>query len=165
MGEARHMVFVTGLRGIVLDGELRGLPVDTVLNQGQVVGLHFDADRVEAFDECGLNRGAASRERVEDGASWRGDEPDQPSHDREGLHGGVLYAVHVRTLRLRGLRGVEEPRRATGVRVRIAGVVPPEWRARKDVRPLGPPLVAYRRFRGNGDPALFVYPCGGVLVE
>ena len=58
MGEARHVVCVTGLRGIVLDGELRGLPVDTVLNQWQVVGFHFDADGVEPFDECGFDGGA-----------------------------------------------------------------------------------------------------------
>ena len=58
MGEARHVVCVTGLRGIVLDGELRGLPVDTVLNQWQVIGFHFDADRLEPFDECGFDGGA-----------------------------------------------------------------------------------------------------------
>ena len=44
--------------GVVSGGECSGLSVDTVLNQGQVVGFHFDADRVEAFDECGFDGGA-----------------------------------------------------------------------------------------------------------
>src|SRR5699024_8117959 len=109
MGEARHKVFVTGLRGIVLDGEVRGLPVDSVLDEGQVVGLHLDADRVEALDECGFDGGARPGERVEHGAAGWGDEPDQPTHNREGLHRRVLYTVNVRAFTLRSLRRVEEP--------------------------------------------------------
>src|SRR5699024_9545065 len=62
---------VTGLSGVGSGGECSGLPVDTMLNQWQVVGLHFDADRVEALDECGLDGGARSRERVKhDTTGW-----------------------------------------------------------------------------------------------
>ena len=44
--------------GGVSGGECSGLSVDTVLDEGEVVGFHFDADRVEAFDERGFNGGA-----------------------------------------------------------------------------------------------------------
>ena len=53
-----------------------------MLDEGQVVGFHFDADRVEAFDERGLDGGALSGERVKHSAAGRGDETDQPPHNR-----------------------------------------------------------------------------------
>ena len=70
MGWSGFMALLSGYRkgpprgvrdgpfGGVSGGECSGLPVDTVLNQGQVVGFHFDSDRVEAFNECGLDGGA-----------------------------------------------------------------------------------------------------------
>src|SRR5699024_4525273 len=69
--------------------------------------------------------------------------------------------VHVRTLTLRGLRRVEEPRRATRVafafHVALSDV---------DLRELGFAGVPVRlQVTGLEHPALFVYPCGGVLVE
>src|SRR5690625_189274 len=162
MGEARRFNYRGGpLGGGGSVGECSGLPVDTVLNQRQVVGFHFDADRVETFDECGLDGGARSRERVKHGATGWGDETDQPSHDREGLHGRVLHPVHVRTLRLRSLRHIEEsgcaattsitqvltPRRKGGaIHSRLHSAMPDRY-----------PVLLH--------PALFVYPCGGVVVE
>src|SRR5699024_236903 len=49
---------VTGLSGVWSGGECSGLPVDSVLDEGQVVGFHFDADGVEALDERRLDSGA-----------------------------------------------------------------------------------------------------------
>src|SRR5699024_1806241 len=132
MGEARRFNYSDGpLGGGGSVGECSGLPVDPVLNQWQVVGFHFDADRVEALDECGLDGGARSGEGVEHGATGWGDETDQPTHDFQGLDSTVLYPVHVRTLRLRGLRAVEKPGRAArsavadigcALAVRVVGV-------------------------------------------
>src|SRR5699024_7088219 len=99
--------------------------------------------------------------RVKHGPAGRGDETDQPTHDREGLHGGVLHTVHVRTLRLRSLRHIEEsgcaattsitqvltPRRKGGaIHSRLHSAMPDRY-----------PVLLH--------PALFVYPCGGVVVE
>src|SRR5699024_187202 len=80
------VVVVAGLSGVWSGGECSGLPVDSVLDEGQVVGFHFDADGVESFDECRLDGGARSGERVKHSATRRSHETDQPSHDREGLH-------------------------------------------------------------------------------
>src|SRR5699024_4948284 len=125
MSEARRFNYSDGPFGGVSGGECSGLPVDTMLNQGQVVGLHFDADRVEAFDECGFDGGARSGERVKHGATGWGDETEQPSHDREGLHSGVLDAVNVRAFTLRSLRRIEETRRAALVGfTRVQGPAP-----------------------------------------
>ena len=54
-GKARHLANSDGPFGGGSGGECSGLSVDTVLDEGQVVGFHFDADRVEAFDECGFD--------------------------------------------------------------------------------------------------------------
>src|SRR5699024_2612526 len=167
MSEARRFNYSDGPFGGVSGGECSGLSVDSVLNQGEVVGFHFDADRVEAFDECGLNRGAASRERVKHDTTRRGDETDQPTHNREGLHRRVLYTVNVRAFTLRSLRRVEKPGRAAASAVSDVGPVAVHPSTAVDrVRLLdvgvfvpvdGHPVFLH--------PALFVYPCGGVLVE
>ena len=57
-GKARHLVDSGGPFGGGSGGECSGLSVDSVLDEGQVVGFHFDADRVESFDECGFDGGA-----------------------------------------------------------------------------------------------------------
>src|SRR5699024_1721019 len=167
MSEARRFNYSDGPFGGVSGGECSGLPVDTVLNQGEVVGFHFDADRVEAFDECGLNRGAASRERVKHDTTRRGDETDQPTHDFQGLDSTVLYPVHVRTLRLRGLRAVEKPGRATTSAVADigcgSGVL--AFGVDEAVTDLPSAPVASHGHPVFLVPALFVYPCGGVVVE
>src|SRR5699024_8928909 len=165
MSEARRFNYSDGPFGGVSGGECSGLPVDTVLNQGEVVGFHFDADRVKAFDECGLNRGAASRERVKHDTTRRGDETDQPTHDFQGLDSTVLYPVHVRTLRLRGLSRVEKPGRATRSAVgdiRPRPVSPSSRVADADRLGVFVPVDRYPVFL---HPTLFVYPCGGVVVE
>src|SRR5699024_1874345 len=125
------------------------------------------ADRVESFDECRFDGGAASREGVKHDTTRWSDEADQPSHDREGLHGGVLHTVHVRTLRLRGLRAVEKPGRAASAPVAqiccvlatgVVGVAPPgPALPSAAMAPRGRPVFLV--------PALFADPCGGVLVE
>src|SRR5699024_223564 len=52
MGEARRFNYRGGpLGGGGSGGECSGLPVDPVLNQRQVVGFHFDADRVESLHQ------------------------------------------------------------------------------------------------------------------
>src|SRR5699024_7710883 len=112
-------------------GGVGSCAVDAVLDQWQVFGFHLDPNGLEAFDECGFDGGARSCERVEHGAAGWGDETDQPTHDFQGLDSTVLYPVHVRTLRLRGLRRVEKPGRAArsavadigcALAVRVVGV-------------------------------------------
>src|SRR5699024_5026867 len=107
----------------------------------------------------------ASRERVEHDTTRRGDETDQPTHDFQGLDSTVLYPVHVRTLRLRGLRTVEKPRRAARIAEAVLRVP-----CASSSQPLSVDGRAYVSAalvvsRGLPHPALFVYPCGGVLVE
>src|SRR5699024_3520892 len=119
-----------------------------------------------------------------------GDETDQPLHDLQWLHSGVLHTVHIRALPLRCLRRVEETRRATGVCVParpvlrchipgegLAGVTSgrgllPRFCKRPQfiyrvapVKPKNATTCATLGTFRHAEPALFVYPCGGVLVE
>src|SRR5699024_6376198 len=121
----------------------------------------------EAFDECGFDGGARSGERVKHHTAGWGDETEQPTHDLQWLHGGVLHTVHVRTLRLRGLRTVEESGRAASAPVGNVGAVAVlPSAAIYGVGLLGfgvaVPVDSHPAF---SDPALFVCPCGGVVVE
>ena len=54
-----------------------------------MVGVLFDEQAPEPFDDARFGGGARSGERVEDEATGRGDEADEPAHQVEGLHGGV----------------------------------------------------------------------------
>ena len=60
MRKARRFNYSDGPKGDAVGsgGECSGLSVDAMLNQWQVVGFHFDADRGEALHECGFDGGA-----------------------------------------------------------------------------------------------------------
>ena len=72
---------------MVLSFEGGGCPFDPVSDEGQVVGVAFDADGVEAFEDGGFDGGPGSCEGVEDGPVGWGDHADQPAHEGERLHG------------------------------------------------------------------------------
>src|SRR5699024_11384418 len=91
-------------------------------DQRHMIRVGLNADRPESLVACRLQRGTAARERVEHGPAWRGDQGDQPFHEREGLYGWMLNLRAVLpfndgpfTLRRFGLvlEHREEPRRAT----------------------------------------------------
>src|SRR5699024_1411071 len=73
--------------------------------------------------------------------------------------------VHVRALRLRGLRRVEKPRRATFIRLGFRPSHTLHATVSESVTSYGVALVVSLFSAGLQSPALFVYPCGGVLVE
>src|SRR5690606_10336915 len=81
------------------------------LDQFGVGGLALDEDRAGAFPDCCLAGGARPGERVEHGPAGRGDESDEPAHQREGFYGRVGSAVgKLGTLARGGLGLVPEDR-------------------------------------------------------
>src|SRR5699024_10489039 len=59
-------------------------------DQRHMIRVSLDTDRPESLVACSLQRGTAAGERVENDAAWRGDQGDQPFHEREGLYGWML---------------------------------------------------------------------------
>src|SRR5699024_4799830 len=97
-------------------------------DQRHMIRVGLNADRPESLVACRLQRGTAARERVEHGPAWRGDQGDQPFHEREGLYGWMLNLRAVLPFNdgpftLRRFRLVlehrEEPRRATRIAVPV----------------------------------------------
>ncbi len=57
-----------------------------------ILGVHLDADEVEAFELCRASCRAAAHERVEDGAAGWGHEAHEPAHEADGLDGAMEVA-------------------------------------------------------------------------